>query len=888
YIDDIRIQDAPRDVVLAEPTNVTMHSADLSWTQNTDANFARYEVYRNKSAAATRSNTLVATITNQSNTAFTDVYNLLQPDRYHYQVWVVDQLGRYSLGSNDVTATYTVPQVGYPFLDNMEAGTAKWEWGSPWGQTTASAHSSSTSWSDSPVGAYADNTNTALTTTINLAQAGSPILTFWHRYSLEQNLDYGYVEVSTNGGNTWTQVFVVSGNGEWKWEKVNLKPYAGSVIGLRFRLASNANGITGDGWYIDDVNIAEGITSATYPFFDNMENGLGSWFYSSPWGQTTSLSHSAGNSWTDSPFGSYVNNTDTSLWTTINLSMAVMPVLDFWHKYSLEKNKDFGYIEASINGGSTWTRIYFVTGGNDWVNEKVDLSGYTGQAQVMLRFRLVSDASGTADGWYIDDVSINETPFAISYPFSDDMESGPGKWLSSSWGLVGPGNGSPNAWTDSPEGNYLNDNWMELVLGSVIDLRGTTKPQLTFWHKYDLVNTTASYDYETDYGRVYVSNYYGQSGSWQQLAAYTGTQSTWTRVKLDLSAYVGSPSVRIKFILDDNRDTETYYGGDQSHAADGWYIDDVRISEADTIAPAAVTNLSVGSVTANSATLVWTAPGDDLNTGTATQYDLRYLAGTPITEANWNTANQTTGEPAPLPSGFTQNYIVTGLIPDTTYYFAIKTVDEDLNWSPLSNVISGITLTEGMVTIRVDAPTSVLTQRDFTAKIRIGSVANFDAASYNVTFNSAVLQLTNVTSGLIGGTQIPVSQWNEASPGVVTVVQNVDGTPGISGSGYLAVLQFHVIGDNTTSSQIGLTNGILGNNQAQAIPSKWVADSVQVVTVLPGDANGDEAVNALDLTVTERIIVGLDVATPGADANKDGSVNALDLTLIERIIVGLQ
>ncbi|MEK7354439.1 MAG: dockerin type I domain-containing protein, partial [Chloroflexota bacterium] len=191
-------------------------------------------------------------------------------------------------------------------------------------------------------------------------------------------------------------------------------------------------------------------------------------------------------------------------------------------------------------------------------------------------------------------------------------------------------------------------------------------------------------------------------------------------------------------------------------------------------------------------------------------------------------------------------------------------------------------------TVRVDAPTYVLTQRDFTAKVRLNQVVNFDAASYNVTFNASVLQVANVTAGLIGSTQIPIGGWNQAGSGVVSIVQNVEGTPGISGTGYLAVLHFHVIGANSTSSQIGLTNGILGDKEAQAIPSRWVADSVQVATVLPGDANGDEAVNALDLTATERIIVGLDAATPGADANKDGSVNALDLTLIERIIVGLQ
>jgi hypothetical protein len=57
--------------------------------------------------------------------------------------------------------------------------------------------------------------------------------------------------------------------------------------------------------------------------------------------------------------------------------------------------------------------------------------------------------------------------------------------------------------------------------------------------------------------------------------------------------------------------------------------------------------------------------------------------------------------------------------------------------------------------------------------------------------------------------------------------------------------------------------------------------------VLPGDANGDGLVNAVDITETERIIIGLDVQTPGADANQDGHTNAIDITFVERLIAGL-
>jgi hypothetical protein len=92
----------------------------------------------------------------------------------------------------------------------------------------------------------------------------------------------------------------------------------------------------------------------------------------------------------------------------------------------------------------------------------------------------------------------------------------------------------------------------------------------------------------------------------------------------------------------------------------------------------------------NSITLSWTAPGDDSASGTASQYDIRYSTS-PITEANWNSATQISGEPTPLPAGQQQTFAVTGLQSNVTYYFAMKTADEVPNWSGLSNVATGTT-----------------------------------------------------------------------------------------------------------------------------------------------------------------------------------------------------
>ncbi len=53
------------------------------------------------------------------------------------------------------------------------------------------------------------------------------------------------------------------------------------------------------------------------------------------------------------------------------------------------------------------------------------------------------------------------------------------------------------------------------------------------------------------------------------------------------------------------------------------------------------------------------------------------------------------------------------------------------------------------------------------------------------------------------------------------------------------------------------------------------------------DVNGDGLVNTADITLLERIIVGLESAGAGADANGDGAVNVADVTFIERTIAGL-
>jgi hypothetical protein len=122
----------------------------------------------------------------------------------------------------------------------------------------------------------------------------------------------------------------------------------------------------------------------------------------------------------------------------------------------------------------------------------------------------------------------------------------------------------------------------------------------------------------------------------------------------------------------------------------------------DSIPPAAITRLIVKSPTPKSLVLVWTAPGDDGNKGTAKEYDIRY-ASQPFTEQNWDTLIQYHGEPAPKPAGQPEAVRIGDLDPSTAYYFGIKSRDDEGHESALSNIATEMTLQETQPPARIDS-----------------------------------------------------------------------------------------------------------------------------------------------------------------------------------------
>jgi hypothetical protein len=107
--------------------------------------------------------------------------------------------------------------------------------------------------------------------------------------------------------------------------------------------------------------------------------------------------------------------------------------------------------------------------------------------------------------------------------------------------------------------------------------------------------------------------------------------------------------------------------------------------ERDYVVPAAPGNMAVADAQARGATLTFVAPGDDGLVGKVSGYEVRYLVGdTPITEANFASANEVRFDVAIVPAGQPQALTLKDLLPETRYTVAVRAFDDCHNTSSIT------------------------------------------------------------------------------------------------------------------------------------------------------------------------------------------------------------
>lgn len=127
-----------------------------------------------------------------------------------------------------------------------------------------------------------DNADMMLTRAFDLSGLSKATLDYWTWFDIESDFDYGYVQVSADGGQTWDLLEPTNGtetnpNGanyghgytgrsgrgtkseaapRWLNEQVDLSKYAGKQILVRFEYVTDEAYNTA-GWAIDDISIPE-------------------------------------------------------------------------------------------------------------------------------------------------------------------------------------------------------------------------------------------------------------------------------------------------------------------------------------------------------------------------------------------------------------------------------------------------------------------------------------------------------------------------------------------------------------------------------------------------------------------------------------------------------
>jgi DNA-binding beta-propeller fold protein YncE len=108
--------------------------------------------------------------------------------------------------------------------------------------------------------------------------AGSPAISYRIQYDAEQDCDFLYLDVSTDGGATYTALSSWTGNsGGFVNGSISLSAYAGSSVVIRFRFQSDGGWSDEDGIYDSDGGARiDSVKVANLPA-DYFESGLDGW-----------------------------------------------------------------------------------------------------------------------------------------------------------------------------------------------------------------------------------------------------------------------------------------------------------------------------------------------------------------------------------------------------------------------------------------------------------------------------------------------------------------------------------------------------------------------------------------------------------------------------------
>ena len=410
------------------------------------------------------------------------------------------------IDTDTISVTVSNTATAVPYLEGFESGVGDWAayhrmgWRSGsdlrWKQWTSRQYAGTAS---AGVGATSggydyDQRDELVGMALDLTGTTHPIALWQQRYSVSSGENNCYVFVSVNDGSSWTLMKSYTGsNLSWHPAAIDLQPYAGQTIRLKFRLdGSSLNRRTGEaGWWLDDLEVRE-ISAA--PEIQSITPVTG-----------TELSG---------------NNTITVVATDDVGVSAVEFYIDGDDLIFTDYASPFSYTWNSgwcFNGSHSFTAIAY---DGDLQSDSETVSWTTSNA-------------GETPRW----LAGFEADPGLSWRIQDFGGSGLWHWLND----AGYDSSGGMRFATPGESNYGNND-SDWLISPIVNLSGITNPYLWFYHKYDIEDGGVEYDK----GWVYVTT---DLDTWTEVTHFSGQDQPWEFIAGDLAAY-SDQNVKLAWYFD--------------------------------------------------------------------------------------------------------------------------------------------------------------------------------------------------------------------------------------------------------------------------------------------------------------------------------------------------
>jgi subtilisin-like proprotein convertase family protein len=408
-----------------------------------------------------------------------------------------------------LTGTMSAQISTFPYAESFEGGPGGWvtsgtnnTWalGTPAKVVIVGASDGANAWVTSLAGLYSANQQSVVASPVFdfSAATGDPTIKMDVWWESEFSWDGAVLQTSVNGGATWVNVGAFgdpmnwytdntingapggsmqgwtgrNGSGSPGWVEAEhlLDGMAGqSAVTLRVAFGSDSS-VQDDGFAFDNVRITlpPPPPISTFPYQETFESGPGNWVASgtnSSWQLGTPANSviigaaEGANAWITNLTGSY-NNSENSRVQSPVFDFSALPsdptlTMSIW--WNSEFSWDGSNLQASTNGGATWTnvgtfgdpnnwyndntingnpggspigwtgRVSSGNGSGGWVEAEHALDGLAGLPAVSLRVTFGSDSSVSDNGFAFDNVRIGiGAPPIISCPADQMLNTNPG------------------------------------------------------------------------------------------------------------------------------------------------------------------------------------------------------------------------------------------------------------------------------------------------------------------------------------------------------------------------------------------------------------------------------------------------------------------------------